>query len=113
MVVGYLAFDPSDRKRAHHPLFFLVFATVLMIMTARWKRIAEYWPPFAVMFAAFALQPWLRRRAFDPDSTVDRLLDELQPFLDRPALARLQMKSDLRALWRTIALAVVAVLPGT
>ena len=24
MIVGYLAFDPADRKRAHHPLFFLV-----------------------------------------------------------------------------------------
>ena len=66
MVAGYLAFDPADRKRAHHSLFFLLFATALMIMTARWKRIAEYWPPFAVMFAAFSLQPWLEgaRSAF-------------------------------------------------
>lgn len=59
MVVGYLAFDPSDRKRNHHSLFLLVFATVLMLMMARWRRIAEYWPPFAVIFCAFALQPWL------------------------------------------------------
>ena len=110
MVVGYLAFDPSDRKRAHHPLFFLVFATVLMIMTARWKRIAEYWPPFAVMFAAFALQPWLEGAR----STLTRLstdmLDELQDFLDRPGASA--SESDLKALWRTIALAVVAVFLG-
>src|SRR6266550_4818442 len=29
MLVGYLSFDPTDRKRAHHSLFFLVFATLL------------------------------------------------------------------------------------
>jgi len=45
MLAGYLAFDPSDRKRAHHSLFFLTFSTALMIMMARWRRIAEYWPP--------------------------------------------------------------------
>ena len=84
MIVGYLAFDPADRKRAHHPLFFLVFATVLMIMTARWKRIAEYWPPFAVMFAAFALQPWLEGTRSTLTRLSNDVLDELQPFLDRP-----------------------------
>ena len=112
MVVGYLGFDPSDRKRAHHSLFFLVFATVLMIMTARWKRIAEYWPPFAVIFSAFALQPWLQGSR----STLTRLstdvLDELQPFLDRPSSTKSAVEGDLKALWRTIALAVVAVSLG-
>jgi hypothetical protein len=112
MVVGYLAFDPSDRKRAHHSLFFLVFATVLMIMTARWKRIAEYWPPFAVLFSAFALQPWLQGTR----STLTRLstdmLDELQPFLDRPSSTTTVDEAELKVLWRTIALAVVAVCLG-
>lgn len=108
MVLGYLAFDPSDRKRAHHSLFFLVFATALMIMTARWRRIAEYWPPFAVIFSAFALQPWLQGTR----STLTRLstdiLDELQPFLDRPQSATTESE-ELKALWRTIAAAVIAI----
>lgn len=112
MLVGYLAFDPSDRKRAHHSLFFLIFATVLMIMTARWKRIAEYWPPFAVIFSAFALQPWL----LGARSTLTRLstdiLNELQPFLDRPQSATPKEEDDLKNLWRTIALAAVAVSLG-
>jgi hypothetical protein len=112
MIVGYIAFDPADRKRAHHSLFFLIFSTALMIMTMRWKRIAEYWPPFAVMFSAFALQPWLEGTR----STLTRLstdmLDELQPFLDRPTATTRGDDAELKALWRTIALAVVVVSLG-
>lgn len=112
MIVGYIAFDPSDRKRAHHSLFFLVFATVLMFMTVRWKRIAEYWPPFAVIFSAFALQPWLlgARSTFTRLST--DILEELQPFLDRPLSSTPEDDDDLRSLWRTIALAAVTVSLG-
>jgi hypothetical protein len=112
MVVGYVAFDPSDRKRAHHSLFFLLFATALMIMMARWRRIAEYWPPFAVIFSAFALQPWLEGTR----STLTRLstdvLAELQPFLDRPHTTRPANEAELKALWRTIALAVISICLG-
>jgi len=112
MIVGYVAFDPADRKRAHHSLFFLLFSTALMIMTVRWRRIAEYWPPFAVMFSAFALQPWLQGTR----STLTRLstdiLDELQPFLDRPTSRTTADAVELKALWRTIALAAVTVCLG-
>src|SRR5262249_13552106 len=59
MLVVYIAFDPSERRRSLQPLFFLLFSTMLLVLTARWRRIAEYWPPFAVMFAAFSLQPWV------------------------------------------------------
>ena len=61
MFAGYLAFRDSaskDRKRA---LFLLLFSTVLMIGNMRWRRFAEYFPPFAVVFAAFALEPLIRR----------------------------------------------------
>ncbi len=102
MIVGYVSFDPSDRKRMHHSLFFLIFATALMIMAARWKRIAEYWPPFAVIFSAFALQPWL----IGVRSTLTRLptdiLDELQPFLDRQEPADLPPEDDRNEVWRTV-----------
>jgi hypothetical protein len=113
MVVGYVAFDPGDRERAHHPLFFLLFSTVLMIMMARWKRIAEYWPPFAVMFAAFSLQPWLvgARSAFT--NLPNDMLDELQPFLDRNELAASSQEQENRALWRTVISSAVAVALAT
>ncbi|MEP6919686.1 MAG: hypothetical protein ABI967_01080 [bacterium] len=108
MVAGYIAFDPADRKRAQQPLFFLVFATALMLMTARWKRIAEYWPPFAVMFSAFALQPWLvgARSAFT--SLPSDVLDELQPFLDRNETADAVREEQGKELRRIIAVAAVA-----
>lgn len=112
MLVGYLAFDPADRKRAHHSLFFLIFASALMIMTARWRRIAEYWPPFAILFCAFALQPWLEGTR----STLTRLstdiLDELQPFLDRPVSTPAATDADLKVVWQMIAIAVVTVTLG-
>jgi hypothetical protein len=82
MVTGYIAFDPADRKRAHYPLFFLVMSTALMLMTARWKRIAEYWPPFAVMFAAFSLQPWLDGARSMFTKLPAHVLEELKPFFD-------------------------------
>lgn len=112
MLVGYIAFDPADRKRAQHPLFFLLFATALMIMTARWKRIAEYWPPFAVMFAAFSIQPWLvgARSAFTNLPT--DVMDELQPFLDRDELAVSSQEEDRNALKRTLITAVISVALG-
>lgn len=112
MVVGYIAFDPSDPKRSHHALFFLLFSTVLMLMTARWKRIAEYWPPFAVMFAAFSLQPWLvgARTAFT--NLPHDVMDELQPFLDRNELGASSQDDSRQALIRTVIGAVVVIALG-
>lgn len=112
MVVGYIFFDPADRKRAAHPLFFLIFATALMIMTARWKRMAEYWPPFAVMFAAFALQPWLVGIRSVLTGLPTDVLEELQPFLDRKEPGPQPIAEDRRELVRLIGAAVIGVILG-
>ncbi|HEY0766013.1 MAG TPA: hypothetical protein VGD61_26770 [Pyrinomonadaceae bacterium] len=103
MLVGYIAFEPSERRRGHRPIFFLLFSTALMIMTARWKRIAEYWPPFAILFAGFSLQPWLE--GFRPYLTrlPSDVLEELKPFLDREGMpAEPTKESDRRDVVRTI-----------
>jgi hypothetical protein len=113
MLVGYIAFDPADRKRAHHSFFFLLFATTLMLMTARWKRIAEYWPPFAVMFAAFSLQPWLKGGRSIFTRLPSDIMAELAPFLDRDDPAEVAKEADRKELWRTLAAAVVAVILGS
>ena len=108
MLVGYIAFEPSERKRAHDSIFFLLLSTALMIMTARWKRIAEYWPPFAVLFAGFSLQPWLLGLRPYPRRLSPDVLEELQPFFDR------EEKYDraFRELFRTVAVATVALALG-
>ncbi|HYW70298.1 MAG TPA: hypothetical protein VE961_04655 [Pyrinomonadaceae bacterium] len=82
MLVGYVAFDSSDRKRAQRPLYFLILATALLLMNARWKRFAEYFPPFAILFAAFTLESfWQGRMLFT--HLPQAVLADLEPFLDR------------------------------
>src|ERR1044071_5190646 len=115
MVVGHPAFEPSGRRRGQEPIFFLLLSTALMIMTARWKRIAEYWPPFAVLFAAFSLRPWLEGyRPYLSRLPAD-VLEELKPFLDREGIEGVQpppaddRKSTLRDVVQTIAAVVIAV----
>src|SRR5207237_9950113 len=60
MIVGYIAFgyalSRGDRIRLQRPLLFLLFSSVLLLITIRSIRFMEYWPPFAVLFAAFTLQ---------------------------------------------------------
>lgn len=108
MLVGYIAFEPSERRRGHYPIFFLLFSTALMIMTARWKRIAEYWPPFAILFAGFSLKPWLE--GFRPYLTrlPADVLEELKPFLDREVPPPEKENGDWRDLLRTVGVAAVA-----
>ncbi|HVF66072.1 MAG TPA: hypothetical protein VM914_00305 [Pyrinomonadaceae bacterium] len=61
MVAGYVAFRDSETKAGQRTLLLLLFSTLLMVVNMRWRRFAEYFPPFAVLFAAFALDPLIRR----------------------------------------------------
>lgn len=112
MLVGYVMFEPSERRRAHYPMFFLLFSTALMIMTARWRRIAEYWPPFAVMFSAFSLQPWLL--GFRPYLTrlPADVLAELKPFLDRENEVYEEQSGGWRDWARIAGVAIIALALG-
>jgi len=66
-----------DKKRAARPMFFLILSTALLLMTARWKRFAEYFPPFAILFAAFTLQPWITGARSPFSQLPADVLDEL------------------------------------
>jgi hypothetical protein len=83
MVAGYIAYSGQDRKRAARPLFFLIFSTVLMLASFRYRRFVEYWPPFAVLFAAFTLQPIFEGAKTAAGRLPSNVMDELLPFLDR------------------------------
>jgi hypothetical protein len=62
MAVGYVAFgyllsaSRSEKSQLQRPLLLLVFSSFLLVITLRSIRFIEYWPPFAVLFAAFTLQ---------------------------------------------------------
>jgi hypothetical protein len=60
MLVGYVAFKDSSSKERQRAFLLLLFSTFLMVVNMRWRRFAEYFPPFAVLFAAFAVEPHLR-----------------------------------------------------
>lgn len=109
MLAGYIAFDPGESKRSHYPMFLLIFSTALMIMTARWKRIAEYWPPFAVLFSAFSLQPWIDSARSSLTKLPTHVLEELQPFLDREGGGFRDRDAETNDFIRIIVLATVTV----
>ena len=108
MLVGYITFDLSDRKRSQKSFFFLILSTALLLMNARWKRFAEYFPPFAILFAAFALEQFWRGRAIFT-RLPDDVLEDLQPFLDRqePTLTAQAHRSE--ETWRLVKIGFVAV----
>ena len=106
MLVGYIAFDWTDKRRAARPLFLLVFSTLLMIASFRSRRFVEYWPPFAVLFAAFSLQPVLEGVRGALTRMPREVMDELEPFLDRhqPPTA---IAEERKRHWREPELALV------
>ncbi len=106
MLIGYLAFEGSDRKRSAKPLYFLVLSTLLMLMTARWKRFAEYFPPFAILFAAFTLESFWRGRAVFTQLPAF-VMEDLQPFLDRQETAANAQETRNEETWRWIKVGAV------
>jgi hypothetical protein len=56
MLIGYILFVPRKTALPEKAAFFLAFTTILLAAQFRSKRFAEYFPPFAILFAAFSLQ---------------------------------------------------------
>jgi hypothetical protein len=73
MVIGYIAFNPFDRKKSERALFFLILSTSLLVVTLNSLRWVEYWPPFATLFAAFSLQPIFNMQRGEDPKAVSRL----------------------------------------
>jgi len=111
MLVGYITFDSSDRKRAQRPLYFLILSTAFLLMVARWKRFAEYFPPFAILFAAFTLEEFWRGRAVFT-RLPEFVMEDLQPFLDRQDTASAKEEKQRKQNWELIKAGFCAVLLG-
>lgn len=60
-VGGWLCVRPEHRKASARSICLLLFSTFLALLAFKARRFLEYWPPFAVVFFAFALRPWLER----------------------------------------------------
>jgi hypothetical protein len=79
MLLGYILFAPKNGKLPEKATFFLTFVTILLVSQFRSKRFAEYFPPFAILFAAFVWQIfWIPSTPQLPDD----FRREIEPFLD-------------------------------
>ena len=78
---------------------FLILSTALLLMIARWKRFAEYFPPFAILFAAFTLENFWRGRAVFTHLPED-VLEDLQPFFDRQETAAGEEEKKQQENWQ-------------
>lgn len=62
--LALLSFEYRERTRDLKPLFLLIVSFGLLLMAFKSRRFIEYWPPFAVLFAAFTISPRLKRVKF-------------------------------------------------
>jgi hypothetical protein len=90
-LLGFIAFGyllslhRESRAKIQRPLFLLLVSTALLLMAIRYVRFLEYWPPFAVLFAAFVVQGVQQAREEPPV----HLPSELSRRFDLAALALL------------------------
>jgi hypothetical protein len=81
MLIGYILFMPRGAKLPEKATFFLMFVTILLAAQFRSKRFAEYFPPFAILFAAFSWQAFANRSKVELPEDFKR---EIEPYLDAP-----------------------------
>ncbi len=98
MLVGYILFAPKKGKLPEKATFFLVFVTILLMSQFRSKRFAEYFPPFAILFAAFSWKEFLTPPVTE---LPDDFMRDIEPFLDA------DKPSKAQELVRTLRLAAV------
>lgn len=80
MLIGYVFFVPQGRKLPEKATFFLLFVTPLLAAQFVAKRYAEYFPPFAILFAAFSWQSFFVK---DFQLLPEELRKEIEAFLDK------------------------------
>ncbi len=80
ILIGYILFVPRRGKLPEKAAFFLAFTTILLAAQFRSKRFAEYFPPFAILFAAFAWAAFTAKSVELPED----FQREIDPYLDAP-----------------------------
>ena len=92
MLIGYILFMPKNSKLPEKATFFLAFTSILLAAQFRSKRFAEYFPPFAVLFAAFSWQAFMLRDVVQLPEDFKR---EIEPYLDTGK------KTEKEEMWST------------
>ncbi len=87
MLVGYILFKPVNGKLPEKSTFFLVFTTLLLIWMFKSKRLAEYFPPFAILFGAFS---WKAFMVFNKPQLPEEFIRDIEPLLDSEKLTEKQ-----------------------
>ena len=101
MLIGYILFMPRGAKLPEKATFFLTFVSILLAAQFRSKRFAEYFPPFAVLFAAFSLQ------AFRVPQTLqlpEHFKRDIEPYLDAEKKTQ---KQDMHGTLKLVAVTVL------
>jgi len=70
---------PKNGKLPEKATFFLMFVSILLAAQFRSKRFAEYFPPFAILFAAFSIQAFNIKQTFE---LPDEFKRDISPYLD-------------------------------
>ncbi|REJ77261.1 MAG: hypothetical protein DWQ47_12775 [Acidobacteria bacterium] len=82
MLVGYILYKSKGGRLPERSTFFLIFATLLLVWMFKSKRLAEYFPPFAILFAAFSWQAFRQPEAVELPEEFQR---DIKPLLDTEA----------------------------
>ncbi len=93
MLIGYILFMPRNGKLPEKATFFLMFVTLLLAAQFRSKRFAEYFPPFAILFAAFSWQAFTTWKNVDLPEDFKR---EIGPYLDAAK------PTEKEAMWKMV-----------
>ncbi|MEZ5427445.1 MAG: hypothetical protein R2747_14330 [Pyrinomonadaceae bacterium] len=96
VLLGYILFTPRDGKLPERSSFFLMFVTILLAWQFRSKRFAEYFPPFAIVFAAFSLQAFRMPNLFQ---LPEDFKQEIEPYLDT---GKKTEKQEVREIFKQI-----------
>lgn len=98
MLIGYILFMPREGKLPERATFFLVFVSVLLAAQFRSKRFAEYFPPFAILFAAFSWQAFRMPNLLQLPEDFKR---EIEPYLD------VEKRTERQDIWHNVRMAGV------
>ncbi|MEP6946481.1 MAG: hypothetical protein ABJA02_11235 [Acidobacteriota bacterium] len=92
MLIGYILFVPKGSKIPEKAAFFLTFVSILLAAQFRSKRFAEYFPPFAILFAAFSWNSFTEPVKAELPEDFNR---DLEPYFD------VDKPTDTEVKWKT------------